>query len=90
MVIFGGGRLVLRRHAAHGIGDHTVDKLKAVIGALAILACGEAAGEQGFVEKIAGEIPGEGPAGTIGAAQTWRQPDNQKPWSGRSEREQAN
>src|ERR1700730_6510450 len=63
-------RLVLRRHAAHRIGDAAVDQLEAVTGAGVILAAGEPELEQRCIEQIAGIIAGDRPAGAIGAAQS--------------------
>ena len=56
------GRLVLGRHAAHGVGDHAVDERQAVVGSRRVRAAGEAELEQRPVEQFAGKIAGEGAA----------------------------
>ncbi len=72
-------RLVFRGHATHRIGDLAIDELETVIGIAGIGPAGETEREQRCIEKVAGEIAGEGPPGAIGALEAGRQPDDQKP-----------
>src|SRR6516225_5753228 len=74
----GGFRLVLRRHAAHRIGDAAIDEGEPVIGALGIGAAGEAKFTQGLIEEYAGKVAGEGTSGPVGAAQAGREPDDEQ------------
>ena len=79
-------RLVLRRHAAHRIGDAAVDQLKSVVGMRAVLAAREAVARQRLVEQLAGVVAGERPAGAVGALQAGRQTDDQQARIERAER----
>ena len=75
----GRGRLVLGRHAAHGVGDHAVDQLEAVVGSCLVAAARKAEGEQCLVQQVARVVAGERAAGAIGALQARRQPHDQQP-----------
>ena len=75
----GGGRLVFRRHAPHRIGDRRRHQLQAVVPPGVEPALGEAVCPQSGIEQVAREVAGEGPAGSVGAAQAGRQPDDEKP-----------
>ena len=72
-------RLVLRRHAAHRIGDDAVDELQAVVGARLVAPAGEAELQQRCVEEIAGVVAGERSPGAIGAVEARREADDQQP-----------
>ena len=75
----GADRLVLGRHAAHRIGDRRADERQAVVGPRLEDSFGEAERDQRPVEQVAGKVAGERPAGSVGAAQAGRQPDDQQP-----------
>ncbi len=72
--------LVLRRHAAHGVGDPAVDEAQPVIRARR-RSCPRRSRSvmQRRVEQVAGIVAGERPAGAVGAAQARREPDDQQP-----------
>ena len=73
-------RLVLGRHAAHGVGDHAVDELEVLrrrIGSC--LPRAKPCLEQRRVEQIAGVIAGERTPGPVRAAKAGRQPHDQQP-----------
>jgi hypothetical protein len=61
-------RLVLGRHAAHRVSDPAIEEREAVVRPRFIGSLREAEILQRGVEKIAGIIPREGPAGAIGPA----------------------
>src|SRR3546814_12031699 len=61
--------LVLRRHAAHCIGDTAVDQAEPIARMAAIAALGEAELQEGAIEQVAGVVPGEGAARLVGALQ---------------------
>ena len=71
-------RLVLRRHAAHGIGDRARDKPQAVVHRRSVSARGKAEFDQHLIEKDAGEIAGKGPPRAVGAAQARREANHQQ------------
>ena len=77
--------LVLGRHAAHRIGDAGVDEFQSIIRAFQIDATGKAEIDQGFVEKIAGPVAGEGAARAVGAAQPRCEANDQQTRRGRAE-----
>ena len=79
-------RLVLRRHAAHAVGDAGVNQLKRVVGARLEGAAGETVFLHGGVEQIAGEVAGERPSGAVGAAQARGEADDQQARVERPER----
>ena len=83
VVISAPTRLVLRRHAAHRIGDRRADQLQPVVGPRLETARGEAEADQRAVEQVAGIVAGERPAGAVGAAQAGRQADDQQPHASR-------
>src|SRR5690606_31470293 len=70
----------LRRHAAHGIDDHRIAQLQAVLRIGLELARGETELEERRVEQVAGIVPGEGPARAVRALESRRQPDDDQPW----------
>ena len=70
--------LVLRRHAAHRIGDPRPSERQAVIGAGAVISLGQAEFTQGRVQQFAGMIAGKRPPGAVGAFETGRQADDQQ------------
>src|SRR3546814_10150814 len=70
--------LVLRRHAAHCIGDTAVDQAEPIARMAAIAALGEAELQEGAIEQVAGVVPGEGAARLVGALQPRRQTDHQR------------
>ena len=59
---------VIWRHTTDGIGDPAADQPEAIVGPGPERAFGEAILEKRPIQEISGEIAGEGPAGTIGAA----------------------
>ena len=77
-------RLVLRRHAAHGIADPAIDQRQPVVGPRLVDAVGKAVFEQRRVEQVAGVVAGEGPPGAVGALQARREADDQQPRRRRS------
>ncbi len=76
--LLGRQRAVAGWGAAHRIGDHAVDQDEAVVGPRAIGAAGKAGVDQGLVEKDAGVIAGERPAGPVGSRSPRRQSHHQK------------
>ena len=74
-----GPRLVRRRHAAHGIGDHAIDKLSASRRAWIVPPARQPDLQQRAVEQLAGIVAEEGPAGAVGALQSGREPDDEQP-----------
>ena len=72
-------RQVLGRHAAHRIADAAVEQPEPVprVGAVAPLR--ETEIQQRPVQQLAGEVPGEGPPGAVGAAHARRQAEHQQP-----------
>src|SRR6202167_6183370 len=79
-------RLILRRHAPHGIGDAAIDEREAVVRTCRIITLCEAEFLERGVEEVAGIIAGKRPAGAVGAAQPGSEPDNQQSCIGGSER----
>ncbi len=77
-VDLGRRRLVLRRHAAHRVGDARVDELEPVVDARSKAPSGEAVLLQRRIEQIAGVIAGERPPGAVGAAQPRCEADDQE------------
>jgi hypothetical protein len=71
-------RLVLRRHAAHGIGDQAGSEAQAIAGRSPISASGKAKFEQRLIEKLAREIAGKGTTGAIRASQAGRKANDQE------------
>ncbi len=74
---FTGFGFVLRRHAAHRVGDPCPDERQPVIRPGVVIALGEPEFVQGGIEQRAGMVAGKRPPGAVGAAQTRRQPDDQ-------------
>ena len=70
--------LVLRRDAAHSIGDAHAAELETVVRTGVIIALGEAEFAQRRVEQPAGVIAGERAPGPVRAAQARGEPDNQQ------------
>jgi hypothetical protein len=68
----------LRRHAAHGVGDAAINQRQAVIGALLVMAGGEAEFYQRGVEQQARIIAGERAARTVRAAHAGGETDDQQ------------
>ncbi len=79
IVDLGADGLVFRRHAAHRIDDAGIQQAQTVVRTSLELASGKTEFTQCAVEQITGIVAGEGASGSIGAAQTWRQPHNQEP-----------
>ena len=79
-------RLVLRRHAAHAVGDAGVDQFETVIRPRLEHAAGEAVFLQRRVEQVAGIVAGERPPGAVGAAHAGGEADDQQPCAQRPER----
>src|SRR5262245_60349662 len=79
-------RLVLRWHAAHGVGDATIDQFQSVVGVRAVAALRKAKFTEGLVEQHTGVIAREGSPGAVGALQSRREPDNQHAGIERAER----
>ena len=77
-VDLGRRRLVLRRHAAHRVGDAAIDQRQAVVGPRLVVAAREAEFAERLVEQVAGIVAGEGPAGAVGALQAGREADDQQ------------
>ena len=71
-------RLVLRRHAAHRVGNAGAAQLQSILWVGLVMADGKARLQQGSIEQVAGKIAGERAAGPIGAAEPGRQADDQK------------
>ena len=76
-VHFGSHRFVRRWQAPHGIGDPDIDQPDIIIAILVIFACRQAEPPQHGEQITASGITGEGAACPVGAAQTWRQPNDQ-------------
>ena len=79
-------RLVFRRHAANGIDDAGIDELEAIVGSRRVKPARKTEVGERLIEKIAGIVAGEGPAGAVGAAQARRQSNDEKPRLARPER----
>ena len=79
-------RLVFRRHAADGVRDAGVDQFERVVGALLIVALGEAEFLERRVKQVAGVVAGEGTAGLVRAMQPRRKAHDQETRARRSER----
>ena len=82
-----GRRLVLRRHAAHGIGDHAIDELKRLGRALGGGPARQTRFEQSGVEQLSGKVAEEGAAGAVcafspGASPTMRSRASSDPKDG--------
>src|SRR5262245_7564265 len=75
----GGGRLVLRRHATHGVRDHAIDEFERLRGSDVVMPTRKPDPEQRAVKQLAGIIAEEGTAGTVGAFQSWRESDDEEP-----------
>ena len=75
------GRPVGRRHAAHGIGDHAVDKLQGIWRGGVVMPSRKPDLEQGAVEQLTGIVSEEGAPGAIGTLQSRREPDDEEPRS---------
>src|SRR5215470_18398735 len=73
------GGFVVRRNAAHGIGDAAVKQLEPVVDAGGVMAAREAEFSQSRVQEIAGVVAGERPPGAVGAAQPGGKAHDQKP-----------
>ncbi len=71
-------RLVLRRHAAHRVGDAGAAQRQPVLRMGAVITLGKPELQQGPIEQIAGKIAGERSPGPVGAPQTRRQADDQE------------
>ena len=82
---FLGRRLILRRHATHRVGNHGIDKRKAVIGARIIRALGKTKFKQRRIEEIARVVTREGAARSVGAVAPRRQANNEELSVGRAE-----
>src|SRR5579864_1120956 len=78
-------RLVLGRHAAHGVRDRTVVQFETVVCARVVTAPREAMLQQCRVQEHACMVSGEGPSGLVGAMQSGREPDNQQTRIARAE-----
>lgn len=78
-------RLVLRRNAAHGVGDHASGEKQAIVGRCSVRARGKPEFDQCFIKKIAGKIAGKGPPRAVGAAQAGREANHQQTRVGRAE-----
>jgi hypothetical protein len=78
VIDFIGHRLVLRRYAAHGIGDPAIDQLQTVIEGNTLALVGKAVLMERFVKQESGMVTGEGAPGGIGAMQTRSQPDDKE------------
>ena len=76
---------VLRRHAAHRIGDAHAPELETVIRTGVIIALGEPEFAQRRIEQSAGVIAGKRPPGPVRAAQARREADDQQFGSGIAE-----
>ena len=70
------GWLVLRRHAAHRIGDERAPQAQAVLRIGTVIAAGQPELQQCGVEQIAGIIAGERASSAVGSTQSRRQPDD--------------
>lgn len=77
---------VLWRHATHGIGDHAIDQLKAIVRPCLVNATRESEIEKRLVEKITGIITRERTARAVGALKPRRQTDDEQPGARRTER----
>ncbi len=75
---FRGVRLVLRRHAAHRVGDARPMKLEAVIRTGVVHSRGKAELCQCLVEQAAGMVAGKGAPGPVRAPEAWREADDQQ------------
>ena len=73
-----GLRLVLRRDAAHRIGDAHPAKLEAVIGPGVVTPCGKAEFAKCLIEQSAGVVAGERAPGPVRAPEAGREPDDQQ------------
>jgi hypothetical protein len=71
-------RLVLRRHALHGVGDAAVDQLQAVIRRHGLRPAGEAEAMQGGIQQDAGVVAGERPSAAVGAVIAGREADDEQ------------
>src|SRR5579864_6313237 len=70
---------VLRRYAAHGIGDGAIDEFESIVGTLAIGSPGETVFRERGVKKVAGIIAGERTTCPVRAMQSGRETDDQEP-----------
>lgn len=73
-----GGRLVLRWHTAHGIGDGAFCEGQAVLRLRGIGSLCETETSERLIKEIAGVIAGEGTPGPVRAAHTRCETDNQE------------
>lgn len=76
--------LVLRRHAAGSIGDARIKELEPIAGISLVGAPRQAEPGKRTIEDVARKISGERTTGTIGTAQSWRQPDHEDRRIGRA------
>src|SRR5512145_2873601 len=73
------GGLVRGRHAAHGVGDHAVDKRERLWPRGIVYAAGQSNLKKGAVEQLSGVISEERPSGAVRALQSWREPHDEQP-----------
>ncbi len=71
--------LVLRRHAAHRIGDHCIVERQPVPGVGLEGARGEAEVDERAIEQLARIVAGEGAAGAVGTGDTGCKARDQQP-----------
>ena len=71
-------RLVLRRHAAHGIGDHAIDELKRLGRALLMAPARQTRFEQSGIKQLSGKIAEEGAPGAVCAFKPGREPNDEE------------
>ena len=72
-------RLVLRRHATHGVGDDRIHEPQAVIGPRGENARRKAEFSKRRVKQVAGEIASEGPARAVRALEARSETNDEKP-----------
>ena len=63
---------VFRGSTANGVGDTTIPQNEAVEGVRSVRSLSKPPFKQSCVQKVSGIVPGEGPAGSVCAAQTGR------------------
>jgi len=68
------GGFVIRRNAAHGIGDPAIEQLESVVGAGGVTTVRKAEFSQSRVKEVAGIVASEWPPGAVGAAQPGARP----------------
>src|SRR5688572_12637744 len=74
-----GPGLVLRRHAAHGIGDHAIHKRERLRRGTLVAPARQPDFEQGAVEKLPGIVAKERAPSAVGALKPGSKPDDEKP-----------